>query len=130
MTNCGSPSVATAGRAPALATFEQLASLESGDDYFQDEVFMSDLPDLDTIATMLTAVEARDPNATTTSRFDEDHNVLRSTQAEIVEMLARELPAEYDKDALRALLDRIDNDIDRNRALRGEARSREGAGTE
>ena len=91
---------------------------------------MSDLPDLDTIATMLTAVEARDPNATTTSRFDEDHNVLRSTQAEIVEMLARELPAEYDKDALRALLDRIDNDIDRNRALRGEARSREGAGTE
>ena len=55
---------------------------------------MSDLPDLDTIATMLTAVEARDPNATTTSRFDEDHNVLRSTQAEIVEMLARELPAE------------------------------------
>ena len=86
---------------------------------------MTDLPDLDTIATMLAAVEARDPLRTTTSRFDEDHNVLRSTQAEIVEMLSRELPASYDKDDLRALLDRIDNDIDQNRAWRGEARSRE-----
>jgi hypothetical protein len=86
---------------------------------------MSDLPDLDTITTMLTAVEARDPDSTSTVRFDEDHNVLRSTQAEIVEMLARELPASYDKDDLRALLDRIDNDIDRNRALREAARSRE-----
>jgi hypothetical protein len=86
---------------------------------------MTELPDLDTITTMLDAVEARNPTTTTTSRFDEDHNVLRSTQAEIVEMLSRQLPDAYDKDELRALLDRIDNDIDRNRALRGDARSRE-----
>jgi hypothetical protein len=88
---------------------------------------MTELPDLDTITTMLDAVEARNPTTTTTSRFDEDHNVLRSTQAEIVEMLSRQLPDAYDKDELRALLDRIDNDIDRNRALRGDARSRETA---
>lgn len=91
---------------------------------------MTELPDLDTITTMLDAVEARNPTTTTTSRFDEDHNVLRSTQAEIVEMLSRQLPDAYDKDELRALLDRIDNDIDRNRALRGNARSRETAATD
>ena len=82
---------------------------------------MNDLPDLDTISTMLDAVEARDPETTTPFRYDQDHEVLLSTQAEIVEMLERDLPPTYDKDDLRALLDRIDNDIDRNRELRGSA---------
>jgi hypothetical protein len=36
-------------------------------------------------------------------------------------MLARELPAEYDKDDLRALLERIENAITRNRTQRAEA---------
>jgi hypothetical protein len=88
---------------------------------------MTDLPDLDTIATMLAAVEARNPSSTTASRYDEDHNVLLSTQAEIVEMVSRELPASYDKDELRNLLDRIDNDIDANRAAREVAFGREGS---
>jgi hypothetical protein len=76
---------------------------------------------------MLTVVEARDPVTTTTSRFDEDHNVLRSTQSEIVDVLAGEEPLTYDKDGLRALLDRIENDIDRNRSMRREAKARETA---
>lgn len=89
---------------------------------------MNDLPDLDTIDTLLSAVEGRNPDTTSTSRFDEDHNVLRSTQAEIVEMLSGPLPSSYNKDDLRALLDRIDNDIDQNRAQRKEAKGRETAG--
>ncbi len=85
---------------------------------------MNDLPDLDTITTMLTVVEGRDPTGTTATRFDEDHGVLLDTQAEIVALLSRELPAGYDKDDLRNLLDRIENDIDRNRSVREAAMSR------
>ena len=82
-------------------------------------------PDLDTISTMLTAVEQRDPDTTSVSRLDEDHNILLSTQAEIVDLLAGELPAGYDGDGVRAVLDRIVNDIEHNRDLRSGAAARE-----
>ena len=85
---------------------------------------MAELPDLDTISTMLTAVEARDPQTTTVSRLDEDHNILLSTQAEIVDLMSADLPAGYDAENLRALLDRIVNDIEHNRDVRTTAAAR------
>ncbi len=89
---------------------------------------MSDLPDLDTIETLLVVVEGRDANTTSTSRFDEDHGVLRSTQAEVGDALVSELSAESEKDRLRIVLDRIENDIDANRSARSAAAVREAAG--
>ena len=86
---------------------------------------MADLPDLDTISTMLTVVEERDPQTVPVSRLDEDHNVLLSTQGEVVDVLAGDLPPGYDAEKLRALLDRIVNDIERNRDLRSAAAARE-----
>ena len=86
---------------------------------------MDYLPDLETIATLLSVVEARDSTSTPVWRFDEDHNVLLATQAELVQMLSSVLPASYDKDDLRTLLDRIDNDIENNRAARKAAMVRE-----
>lgn len=85
---------------------------------------MAALPDLDTISTMLTVVEERDPQAVTVSRLDEDHNILLSTQAEIVDLMSADLPDGYDAEGLRALLDRIVNDIERNRDERTAAAAR------
>lgn len=85
---------------------------------------MAELPDLDTISTMLTAVEERDPQAVSVSRLDEDHNVLLSTQAEIVDLMSAHLPAGYDAEGLRAVLDRIVNDIEHNREVRIAAAAR------
>lgn len=82
-------------------------------------------PDLDTISTMLTVVEQRDPETATVSRLDEDHNILLSTQAEIVDVVVGDLPDGYDGEGLRAVLDRIVNDIERNRDLRAAATARE-----
>ena len=89
---------------------------------------MAELPDLDTISTMLTVVEGRDPDSISVSRLDEDHSVLLATQGEIVDLLASDLPAGYSPDELRAVLDRIVNDIDRNRGLRPAAAARESHG--
>jgi hypothetical protein len=86
---------------------------------------MADLPDLDTISTMLTAVEARDPETVTVSRLDQDHNVLLGTQGEIVDLMSADLPQGYDAEGLRAVLDRIVNDIEHNRSLRPAAAARE-----
>ena len=58
----------------------------------------------------------------------EDHNVLRSTQAEVLATLTRNLPENYDKDDLRRVLERIEDAIEVNRAVRQEASAREGAG--
>ena len=88
---------------------------------------MDALPDLDTIDTLLTVVEGRDPATTTAIRYDEDHAVLLDTQAEMAEMVSRELPPEYDKDQLRAILDRIETAIDTNRDRRAQAQAREGS---
>lgn len=85
---------------------------------------MAALPDLDTISTMLTVVEERDPQTVTVSRLDEDHNILLSTQAEIVDLMSADLPDGYDAEGLRALLDRIVNDIERNRDERTAAAAR------
>lgn len=89
---------------------------------------MAELPDLDTISTMLTAVEQRDPDTVTVSRLDEDHNVLLGTQGEIVDLLATDLPAGYAAERVRGVLDRIVNDIEHNRGLRPAAASREARG--
>ncbi|SDP34723.1 hypothetical protein SAMN04515671_3818 [Nakamurella panacisegetis] len=86
---------------------------------------MTGQPDFDTIITLLEIVEGRDPAATSVTRFDEDHEVLLSTQAEVVESLAGDAPAELDKDEMRALLDRIEQDIDRNRELRSAVAARQ-----
>jgi hypothetical protein len=86
---------------------------------------MAALPDLDTISTMLTAVEARDPETVTVSRLDQDHNVLLGTQGEIVDLMSADLPEGYDAEGLRGVLDRIVNDIERNRSLRPAAAARE-----
>lgn len=86
---------------------------------------MDELPDLDTIGTLLTVVEGRDPSTTAASRFDDDHAVLRNTQAEVLDALTRELPPEYDKEALRRVLQRIEDDIAQNRSLRADAFARE-----
>lgn len=92
-----------------------------------DEDDMSGLPDLDTIDTMLGVVEGRDPTATSVSRFDEDHEILLSTQSEIGDALTSELSSTADKDRLRVVLDRIENDIDANRNARGRAAAAEAA---
>ncbi|MDQ2738942.1 MAG: hypothetical protein M3Y35_10090 [Actinomycetota bacterium] len=89
---------------------------------------MDELPDLETISTLLTVVEGRDPVTTGVARFDEDHNVLRSTQAEVLAALTRNLPENYDKDDLRRVLERIEDAIEVNRAVRQQASAREGAG--
>jgi hypothetical protein len=85
---------------------------------------MAELPDLDTISTMLTAVEERDPQTVTLSRLDEDHNILLSTQGEIVDLMSGDLPPGYDAEGLRAILDRIVNDIEHNREIRTTAAAR------
>ena len=86
---------------------------------------MAGQPDFDTIITLLNVVEGRDPASTSVSRFDEDHGVLLSTQAEVVESLANEAAAVLNKDELRDLLDRIEQDIDKNRELRSAVAARE-----
>ena len=89
---------------------------------------MTDLPDLDTIETLLGVVEGRDADTTETSRFDEDHDVLLSTQSEVGDALSSELTGDDEKDRLRIVLDRIENDIDANRRARSAAAVREAAG--
>lgn len=89
---------------------------------------MSDLPDLDTIETLLGVVEGRDAATTSASRFDEDHGVLRSTQSEVGDALVSELSSDAEKDRLRVVLDRIENDIDANRRARSAAAAREATG--
>jgi protein-tyrosine phosphatase len=82
---------------------------------------MDELPDVGEIQEMVAAVEAKRADVTSAQQFDIDHQVLLNVRGEITEMLARELPAEYDKDDLRALLERIENAITRNRTQRAEA---------
>ena len=91
---------------------------------------MDELPDVGEIQEMVAAVEAKRADVTSAQQFDIDHQVLLNVRGEIAEMLARELPAEYDKDDLRALLERIENAITRNRTQRAEAtRSAEAIGS-
>ena len=81
---------------------------------------MDDLPDVQEVALIVAAIEARGESASI-EQYDRDHQVLLDEQAEIAELVARELPAEYNKDEVRALLDRIENAIDDNRAKRSAA---------
>lgn len=81
---------------------------------------MDDLPDVQEVALIVAAIEARGGGASI-GQYDRDHQVLLDEQAEIAELVARELPAEYNKDEVRALLDRIENAIDDNRAKRSAA---------
>jgi hypothetical protein len=78
---------------------------------------MDDLPDVQEVAIIVAAIEARGAD-TGAQQLDRDHQVLLDEQAEIAELVSRELPAEYKKDEVRALLDRIENAIDDNRAKR------------
>lgn len=86
---------------------------------------MAGQPDFDTIITLLNVVEGRDPATTPIRRYDEDHGVLLSTQAEVVESVAGEAAAVLNKDELRDLLDRIDNAIEANRAQRSAVAARD-----
>ena len=86
---------------------------------------MDDLPDVQEVALIVAAIEARG-EGTSIGQYDRDHQVLLDEQAEIAELVARELPAEYNpaeynKDEVRALLDRIEKAIDDNRAKRNAA---------
>ena len=78
---------------------------------------MDDLPDVQEVAIIVAAIEARGAG-TGAQQLDRDHQVLLDEQAEIAELVSRELPSEYNKDEVRALLDRIENAIDDNRAKR------------
>ena len=78
---------------------------------------MDDLPDVGEVVIIVDAIEARG-EGTDAQQLDRDHQVLLDEQAEIAELVSRELPAEYNKDDVRALLDRIENAIDDNRAKR------------
>jgi len=84
---------------------------------------MDILPDVEEVAVIVAAIEARGSD-TSVQQFDRDHQVLLDEQAEIAELVSRELPAEYNKNDVRALLDRIENAIDDNRAKRKAAASR------
>lgn len=86
---------------------------------------MDQLPDLEAISILLSVVEGRDPATTTVSRFDEDHNVLRNTQAELVDTLTRDSPEGDDKEHLRRVLQRLEDTIELNRSLRKDAMTRE-----
>lgn len=88
---------------------------------------MDQLPDLETISTLLTVVEGRDQETTSVTRYDDDHAVLLNTQAELVDVLTQDLPADFDQEALRRLLQRIDEAIENNRTRRGAAMARETA---
>ena len=81
---------------------------------------MDQLPDVAEIVEIVAAAEEREARSTDPERFDADHQVLLNVQAELTEMLARELPETYDKEDLRALLERIENAIAANRARRAQ----------
>ena len=75
---------------------------------------------------MVSAVEAKNAGTTSVQQFDSDHQVLLNVQGELADTLARELPAEhdaagFDKDGLRALLDRVEDAIADNRSKRASA---------
>lgn len=86
---------------------------------------MDQLPDLEAISTLLSVVEGRNPATTTVSRFDEDHNVLRNTQAELVDTLTRDSTEGDDKEHLRRVLQRLEDTIELNRSRRKDAMARE-----
>ncbi|WP_154674058.1 hypothetical protein [Nakamurella lactea] len=75
----------------------------------------SDLPDLTEIDETVTFIENRSPASNTPEQADRDEAVLGSIQPRLTEMLARQLPARYDKDRIRGLLDRVNNTIERIR---------------
>ncbi len=81
---------------------------------------MDDLPDVQEVAIIVAAIEARG-DGTSVQQFDRDHQVLLDEQAEIAQLVSQELPAEYNKNDMRALLNRIGNAIDANRAKRQAA---------
>ena len=85
---------------------------------------MAEPPDLDAISTMLTVVEGRNPQTVSVTRLDDDHNVLLRTQGEIVDLMSA-LPDGYEAEDVRAVLDRIVNDIEHNRDVRAAADARD-----
>lgn len=56
--------------------------------------------------------------------------MLPATQSEVGDALFSALSSERDKDRLRNVLDRIENDIEANRDARGTAATREAANRE
>jgi acyl-CoA reductase-like NAD-dependent aldehyde dehydrogenase len=87
-------------------------------------------PDLVEITTLLETVQGREPATTSRERFDRDHEVLQSVQAELTEAL--ELSVDAGEDAgrstasaseheLQQLLDRVVNAIEANREKREQA---------
>jgi len=79
---------------------------------------MDELPDLGEIEETLSAIDRKEIGATNARQLDVDHRVLLNVQSEVNGLLTRELPATYDKDDLRAILDRIVNAIEDNRSKR------------
>ena len=81
------------------------------------------VPYIPEIQETLTVLETR-TGSTSTEQLDRDFGVLSSLQSSIDALVASAVPEQlrhepdYQPDALRELLDRINNDIDANRGLR------------
>ncbi len=87
---------------------------------------MAELPDVEVLEQTLAVIETRGTETTSVEQFDRDHGVLLDSQAEVAEAVMRELPAKYafTRDQLQALLGRIQDAIEQNRAKRDIAYSR------
>lgn len=82
---------------------------------------MDQRPDVAEIAEIVAAAEASEARSTNVERFDSDHQVLLNVQGEVTDLLTRESPDSSDNEALRALLERIENAIVANRSKRAAA---------
>jgi len=82
---------------------------------------MDQTPDVAEIEQIVAAAEAREAHSTDVERFDSDHQVLLDVQGEVAELLTRESPDSSNNEALRALLERIENAIVANRSKRAAA---------
>lgn len=70
-----------------------------------------DLPDLTEIDETVSFIENRGSGSAGREQTERDDATLASIQQRLAELLAREIPATYDKDRIRGLLDRVNNAI-------------------
>lgn len=81
---------------------------------------MEDQPNLAEITQTLEFIEGRDASTTSVSRYDSDHAVLISLRERVAPLVIqlRNPGSEEGRPAVVALLDRIENAIEDNRAKR------------
>jgi hypothetical protein len=78
----------------------------------------TDLPDLAEIDETVTFIQNRAPSSRAVDQAERDLAILESIRPRLLELLARQLPEQYDKDRIRGLLDRVNGVIDRIRRER------------